>query len=321
MAIAAVLALGSTPSFAQDAAPSLDLQGQTAPAAAPVAAPPVVVTPPVVAPAAPAPVLTLPVTPPETSADTPAERPAARSTRETPRSATRPARTAETAAPVAAAAPAAAAAGPAAPVVIPSPAPLPETPIAAAPVAPEAAPAATTEPSSLGLAAAIAAALAALGLGGAAFAASRSRRRKAAMMEDAAPEVTPIVAAPPAEPTRFPAGLREAAAIDAPAFAFAPARQAIAQPAQPEPARGQSTERFAIPAGPVPTGEAREALLEKMTAAAPDEANPFTSAKARRKRARLILQAREAEGPATTAQPFDWRTYKPAERKVDEPVA
>lgn len=313
MAIAAVLALGSTPSFAQDAAPSLDLPGQTAP----VATPPVVVTPPVVAPAAPTPVLTLPVAAPEAATEAPPERPAARTQREAPRSAARSARTAETAAPVAAAAPAAAA-NPAAPVVIPSPAPLPETPIAAAPVAPEATPAATTEPSSLGLAAAIAAALAALGLGGAAFAASRSRRRKAAMMEDAAPEVTPIVAAPPAEPTRFPAGLREAAAIDAPAFAFAPARQAIAQP---EPARGQSTERFAIPAGPVPTGEAREALLERMTAAAPDEANPFTSAKARRKRARLILQAREAERPATAAQPFDWRTYQPAERKVDEPVA
>lgn len=35
----------------------------------------------------------------------------------------------------------------------------------------------------------------------------------------------------------------------------------------------------------------RDALLNRMVAAAPDAANPFTSRKARRRRARLILQS------------------------------
>ncbi|TCM37692.1 hypothetical protein [Novosphingobium sp. ST904] len=67
----------------------------------------------------------------------------------------------------------------------------------------------------------------------------------------------------------------------------------------------------AIPAaqGPVPLGEDRQALLETMVAAPPDAANPFTSHKARMRRARLILQHREHL--QTQGKPFDWRTYRP----------
>lgn len=67
---------------------------------------------------------------------------------------------------------------------------------------------------------------------------------------------------------------------------------------------------FTMPHGPVPSGEARERLLAEMVAAEPDEANPFTSAKARRRRARIILQAREQEQSQQAAAPFDWRTYR-----------
>lgn len=301
-AIAALLALGSTPVFAQDAAPTLDLPQATTTTAQP-ASPPPVVTPPAVAPApqAATPTLTLPVDPPAARSGTaeraPAERAAAR--RETPRSAARqaqPARTAEApAAPAAAAATVPVAAAPA-PVV--PPAPLPDVPIAAAPDASAAQPA-STEPSRVGIAAAVAGLLAALGLGAAGIAATRARRRRNATMEDRAPEVVPIVATPPAEPARFPEGLRHAA-------------QAPVRTAEPV-ARSAAS----MPDGAVPTGEARQALIDRMVAQAPDAENPFTSIKSRRKRARLILQAREARQAADASQPFDWRTYKPSDRKVD----
>ena len=64
--------------------------------------------------------------------------------------------------------------------------------------------------------------------------------------------------------------------------------------------------------GPVPTGEAREALLRRMVEAAPDAENPFTSGKARRRRARLILQAREQRQREIDRKPFDFRTYQPS---------
>jgi hypothetical protein len=46
-----------------------------------------------------------------------------------------------------------------------------------------------------------------------------------------------------------------------------------------------------LPARPPENYEARSALLEKMVAAAPDKANPFTDRKQRLHRARLILQS------------------------------
>lgn len=62
--------------------------------------------------------------------------------------------------------------------------------------------------------------------------------------------------------------------------------------------------------GPVPTGEAREALLDRMVAAPPNEENPFTSAKGRRKRARIILQSLDRRTDVASSEPFDWRTYR-----------
>lgn len=67
---------------------------------------------------------------------------------------------------------------------------------------------------------------------------------------------------------------------------------------------------------PAPTGEARQKLIQEMVAAPPDEENPFTSVRARRKRARIILQRRENERHENEQgqqgdKPFDWRTHKP----------
>jgi hypothetical protein len=128
-------------------------------------------------------------------------------------------------------------------------------------------------------------ALGVVGLGLAGAVALRRRRRHEAELYDEVYETEPqFVAEAPV--TSIPDEL-----------AVGSAEPAIAPAAQP----------VAIPAGPVPTGEARQRLLDEMTAAAPDEANPFTSSKARRKRARIILQAREHE---QSTEPFDWRTYR-----------
>ena len=75
-----------------------------------------------------------------------------------------------------------------------------------------------------------------------------------------------------------------------------------------------------IPDGPVPTGEARQRLIDRMVAAAPDSTNPFTSAKGRRRRARLILQARENEQQLPAQDGFDWRNFQ-APREPAQPVA
>ncbi|WP_156841869.1 hypothetical protein [Novosphingobium aquimarinum] len=63
--------------------------------------------------------------------------------------------------------------------------------------------------------------------------------------------------------------------------------------------------------GPVPTGAARADLLNRMVAAAPDESNPFVSPKARRRRARVILQHRAFLQRHSSDARFDWRTYRP----------
>lgn len=96
---------------------------------------------------------------------------------------------------------------------------------------------------------------------------------------------------------------------------------------QPEPRPEPAAPRVALPTGEIPTGAEREELLRRMVAAPPDEANPFTSPRARRKRACLILQHRvhlQAQGTNQDdgAKPFDWRTYRPAQTaaRVDEPA-
>lgn len=59
----------------------------------------------------------------------------------------------------------------------------------------------------------------------------------------------------------------------------------------PAPAPAASGAQMDLPRNPPATREGRMALLRKMVAAKPDKANPFRSLKARRRRARLILQS------------------------------
>lgn len=167
----------------------------------------------------------------------------------------------------------------------PVPAPAAVLPAATVPAAPVAAPlpepaplpATATQPTEDGLTgveAGLLGLLAVVGLGGAALIAARSRRRRP--VEGEPLEVAPMIAAVP-EPERVPA----------------------------------SPERFAMPAGPVPTGSERDELLKRMVAAPPDEANPFISRKRRVHRARILLAERERELRDRSTEPFDWRTYRP----------
>ena len=100
-----------------------------------------------------------------------------------------------------------------------------------------------------------------------------------------------------ANPEVVPAGTPTIAA-DGPAGATPFAAHRFSEPAR-------------VPAGPVPTGAERQALIERMVAAAPDAANPFHSRKTRRKRARIILASAEHRQRQTATEPFDFRNYAP----------
>lgn len=141
---------------------------------------------------------------------------------------------------------------------------------------------------------------------------------------------TPVVQATPvAEPAK-------AVPVPVDAFAQADAERVAAQPVAvtpvvatpvtlvPDPAaeafakpvsrrkRTDSPEGVMLREGPLPTGEERAELLKRMMEAAPDKANPFHTPRARMRRARLILQAREQELREKATERFDWRTYKPS---------
>lgn len=144
--------------------------------------------------------------------------------------------------------------------------------------------------------------LAALGVAGAGIAAMLMRRRK--VVDEHADHAWPVASTSvddfasiqPLEP----------AAEARPAEAGVPIARA-----------GPSSE--ALSQGPVPLAEDRQALLDAMVAAAPNAANPFTSRKARMRRARLILQHREHM--QMQGKPFDWRTYRPTMQTTStEPV-
>ena len=151
---------------------------------------------------------------------------------------------------------------------------------------------------------ALAALVGILGLGGVAgFLAMRSRRRRRQPGEMAS--VAPVSALADKRLTAPEASLPEA-----------DDRQPVAGFAMASPAGAPiAGAKFELPQGPVPTGEARQALLDRMVVAPPDKANPFTSRKARRKRARIILQHREHVLRRQATEPFDWRTYKPSIRR------
>lgn len=325
-AICAVLALGSTPAWAQEVEPAIDVPAASAPAraqptitlptqapaSAPAAAPPAMVSQPMIQ--------QTPVATPPAAAIAAEEAAPARGVVERNAS-----RTAPASAPAARDTPARPAAAPATPVATPVTAEAPLSPAASAPLAQPATPPPPADTSlqngpqegaqtvgddsataAVGAGAAL---LAALGLG--AFAITRRRRRRVETHEDA------VLTAPAtiyAEPAPRPV-------VQRPVSAAATAQPA---PAMPLDARRSIGEEELVPAthaaasrpavsldGPVPQTRAeRDILLDRMVSAAPDASNPFTSRKARLRRARIILQSREIDAKNAETKPFDWRTYK-----------
>ena len=302
-AIAASLALCSTPLFAQEVSP----------AAPPVAAadPAPVVVLPAQSPAA-EPAMAAPVEAPIATVASDAPAPTRATPRARPAPAARsvtPPRVAATTAPVVVAAkPLSAAQMP----VTPAPSALTPAPEPAQPATapqPEAAqPADNSAVLELG-------ALAALGIVGLGLFATR--RRRTIVTKDGAPVILePIDAAPAFAMPAFAAP----PIVPQPAYATYDLAEPAAENARTMPGHGVS-----MPDGPVPTGEARQRLIDRMVAAAPDAANPFTSVKGRRHRARLILQARAHEQQQAGQDGFDWRNHPTSPSRAPdrggEPVA
>ncbi|WP_068085793.1 hypothetical protein [Novosphingobium rosa] len=129
--------------------------------------------------------------------------------------------------------------------------------------------------------------------------------------------VEAVAAQPVAEPARaVPVPVDAVAEADARTLAartpaLDPAAEAFAKPISRR-KRADSPEGVMLREGPLPTGEERAELLQRMMEAEPDEANPFHTPRARMRRARLILQAREKELREKATERFDWRTYKPS---------
>lgn len=316
-AIAAVLAFGSTTLLAQDATTT------SAPPA------PTIVLPPVTtAPAAP-PVIASPVVAPPATAvpDVPAAEPSA-ATSSTPRRTSTPERPAVTAADrPTGAAPIAADPAPAtnaAPSIGPEPQSSNPAPDAVS-ASDEFAPAAPAEDGSdntlaiLGLAGLVA-------LGGAGIYAA-TRRRRPLMDDDVAYDSHPVEELPGTAAASVNPPEREVsqpgafAAVAAPVTAnmepAAPRSQIAEQikepaprPAPPMPAASPSVTAFGTDAN----SEDRHAILENMVAEEPSDENPFTSRKARMRRARLILQGRESRGQPLggTQRAIDWNAYSPS---------
>ncbi len=301
-ATAALLALSAAPAFAQEAVPVAD----PAPAAAPQT---VTVSEPVVQ-AAP---IVLPETVSEpvaatTAPTTSSARPAAPTRSARTSIAPRTAAVANTSAP---AVPAASSPAQSLPPLIAGPDAATNVDPVAAPVAPiEAAPEAVAPDTDRGMeAVALGGALAILGAG-ALYAMTRRRRRVEDVLDEtyepaSTPAVTPrdtVVAARPVAAAPSPA-----ATPDKSAFAFG-------APVIPAAAAAAVSKGSEWTDGPVPLGHDREAALDQMVAQEPDEANPFRSPKARRRRARLILQGREQRLHDKSSQPFDFRDYRPADK-------
>lgn len=333
-ALSAVLALGSASAFAQDAVPLDSPESITAPAtvspAPPVIAPvaptvtlpqttsaPTIVLPEVTAPAA------APATMPEAAA--PENRASAAST--APAARTSGNATARTAAPANNAEPAAET--PASGEILPAPVipadPIPEAAPESAmePVAPVAETAAPAEPASDGntALAGLAALLGLVALGGAGF--MLMRRRKPVNEAEPEMELTEAQAiAPevmePARPVHVPPAPVLPIRTPEPTVTHAaPAPlDANGKPVSPfiwnpvyQGKRPEERPVFAMPAGPVPTGERRAALLNQMVASHPDAANPFTSPKWRMRRARTLLSKREKMLREQATRPFDFRDF------------
>jgi len=275
-AIAAALALASTPSFAQDAAAPF----QPAPDPAPA---PVLVVPDIPEPAAPEPTLVLPsevpdATPvPDATVEIPVPQPSPSATAVRTRTTTTAAERA-----VAGPAPRAAAsqAAPAEPVAAPLPAAVTE-PVAAEPVAPVAAeqPASRPATTDTGMLALILGGLAFIALAIWGFVAiGRRKPVRRYVAESPATKRAPVapkpafVHGPVVAPPALPLGA-----------SFAP------RPAPVNGALPHAGASVALPARVPETFAERDALMKRMVEAKPDRANPFTDRGARTKRARLIL--------------------------------
>lgn len=267
MAISAMLMLSVGSAYAQEV---------TVPAtAAPATVEPPVAAAPVVAPAPSAatpstPTIVIPTPAPEPVAApsaAPAATPPARARATAAPTSRAPAREAAQPAPVAAT-PTPQVAEPA----VPSAAPVAAAPADAAPPPPVA-----TDDGASDWALPVGAAATLLVLGGVGFAMSRRRR---AYEEDV--DFVPPVA------TR-------------PAFRPQPETRTTA-PVAPE---RLTAPTFAMSPVAARTASEREALIERIVAAAPDDANPFTSRKARRRRARIMVQSMMARSDVPAARPAE----------------
>ena len=313
-AIAAVLALGSTPLWAQDIAP-------VAAPPAPVAPQPTIVLPDVtVAPAEP--VVAAPIREPVIAApatERAAPRAAAAVSRTTPSRVVPAPVVRSQVAPVD---PVAATQAEAPVAITPvDPMTTAETPIEE-PLVEETA--AVPADNTTGDVLPLAGLLAALGLGGLALFVAR-RRRKPDEVAEVIVAHEPIPVLPPRAAALKPV-LTPAPAFMAPAMSL----QQFAQPATQD-ATGTVGQQIARPAWQEPRRAAaapnlgqssqlnREALLTRMVAAEPDANNPFTSGKARRRRARLMLQSMDNHrwDDADLAEGFDWREQARATRQLE----
>lgn len=281
MAISAMLMLSAGFAYAQEATvPVTDAPVVSAP----VPAPPL--TAPAATPAPPTPTIVIPTPAPEVAAVAAAEPEVAAPVLSTtspaqpqPRTTQSPARAARStsvAAPVAAV-PAATAASSASAAPAPSMAP-PATETAPAPSTAEPAATSNADNSSSDWALPVAGGASLIVLGGIALALSRRKR----VYEEDADFVAPVAPRPTPRP------------------------QADVRPAQTSAATPFVT--AAMRSGSVATGSEREALIERIVASPPDAANPFTSAKARRRRARIMVQSMQAPPTAAAAVSRDVRS-------------
>lgn len=149
--------------------------------------------------------------------------------------------------------------------------------------------------------------------GGIAYAATASKRRRKIRPADPAVyrDTRNEARAPVRTPVREPVATT-ALASTVPAAAAATAMAMPDARANETPApRRTFQEPVRAPSGPIPTGAERQALIERMVAAAPDASNPFHSRKTRRKRARILLAAAEHRQRTAATEPFDFRKYEP----------
>ena len=280
-AIAAFLALSSTSVLAQEApAPADTMTAEPAAQSAPtIVLPPIAVRPALVIEAAPVQAATAPrAAAPRAVARTATARPVA-----APVSRTAPAASAPVSAPVAREA--------TAPVADTAPiAPIAETDALPADLAGQ--PVATAEPASNDNSndLLLAGLVGALGLGAIGLFAATHRRRSEP--EDSVVEYEPV--SEPVEPAAE--APQRYATLAAPAFT---PLKSWSEPRVPQ----------AQPSDSSAPNLNRAALIDRMVAAEPDANNPFTTAKARRHRARLMLQSMESDrwDDAELAPGFDWR--------------